>query len=217
MKMESGMPNLSASQPSSSSCAKCAGVGYVFDKERGVARECDCAPERRVAYRLPPLYRQARLKDFPAALIEQAVKWTENPGLGLLITGKTGTGKTHLAAALVRFLTLSRKDACFLPCEELYAQIRRCYSANGDEDLVMREHFTRQFLFLDDLGAGSLSDHERRVTLRVLNQRQSNALPICVTTNWSLEQIAERMDERIAGRLQSLTAIELAGPDRRAK
>jgi len=74
-----------------------------------------------------------------------------------------------------------------------------------------------RYLILDDLGAGSLSDCERRYTLELLDTRLNKMRPTVVTSNWSLQEIAERMDDRIASRLAGFAALELAGNDRRIK
>jgi hypothetical protein len=50
-----------------------------------------------------------------------------------------------------------------------------------------------------------------------LDRRLNDVLPTCVTTNWSPEQIAERMDDRIASRIQSFVLLRLDGSDWRAK
>jgi len=72
-----------------------------------------------------------------------------------------------------------------------------------------------RFLVLDDLGAGSLSDCERRYTLELIDTRLNSMRPTIVTSNWNLEEISERMDDRVASRLAGFAALELAGKDRR--
>lgn len=68
---------------------------------------------------------------------------------------------------------------------------------------------------MDDLGAGSLSDHERRCTLELLDRRLDAMRPTVVTTNWTIEQIGERMDERIASRLGGFVVMAFTGGDQR--
>jgi DNA replication protein DnaC len=144
----------------------------------------------------------------------------------MLISGPVGTGKTHLAAALLRYLTESRREAMFCRAEQFYSDLRGTYNSNSEaEETVFADlcapvrrsgvKARRHFLILDDLGAGSLSDHERRYTLVLLDRRLDACNPTIVTTNWNLEQIAERMDDRIASRLASFYHVGLTGQDRR--
>jgi hypothetical protein len=201
-------------QPSSEpQCPECSGIGYVRTK-RGM-RECACAAERRAIARLPLRFRQATLLDFPKNIQDFVLDWLTNPREGLLLTGAVGTGKTHLLAAIARTLLLTDQEAVFHRCAELYTALRACYGENCSEESVLRKYFAPRWLFLDDLGAGSLSDFERRNTLEILDQRSNRKLPTAVSTNWSLEEIAVRIDDRIASRLGALIGLELSGEDRR--
>jgi hypothetical protein len=203
-----------SSEPQEVECPKCAGTGYV----RGAVgmRECACTAERRVIARLPLRFKRASLVDFPRGVQEFVLGWLSDPRDGLLLTGAVGTGKTHLLAAMARTLLLTSQEAVFRRCAELYASLRVCYRENRSEEAVLSEYTAPRWLFLDDLGAGSLSDFERRNALEILDQRFNRNLPTAISTNWSLEQIAERMDDRIASRLSALHAMELSGEDKRS-
>jgi DNA replication protein DnaC len=122
----------------------------------------------------------------------------EKPGAGLLIIGPVGSGKTHLASTLVRILILSGSDARFVTAERFYADLREAHRTGASEGSVFDSFETTTFLVIDDLGAGSLSDHERRSTLALLDRRINTNRPTIVTTNWQLGKIAECMDDRIA-------------------
>lgn len=208
--------NLTSSE--TTKCADCEGGGFKLVEKNGSrrAQECHCVAERRVVSRLPLRYQKASLLDFSGPTREFIVDWISKPGDGLLITGPVGSGKTHLAAACCRTLILIHQEAFFQRCADLYKLIRETYRTNMSEESVIEASDNRRFVFLDDLGSGSLSDHERRVTLEILDRRLNRILPTCVTTNWSLEEISERMDDRISSRLQSFTQLKLDGRDRRA-
>lgn len=181
------------------------------------ARECGCLAEKRVQSRLPKRFREASLMHFPETIRNFALDWLAKPKDGLLIAGPVGTGKTHLAAALVRTLLLIKQEASFRRCSDLYSDLRESYRVESGEEVVLSRYTRHKFLFLDDLGAGSLSDHERRFTLEVLDRRLNDLLPTCVTTNWNSQEIAEKMDDRIASRLESFNCLQLQGRDRRSE
>lgn len=168
----------------------------------------------------PPKYHQARLADFSRSLIEAVVLWLGAPTEGLLLTGATGSGKTHLACGMMRVMFELGKSPLFCRAADLYLEIRNSYGAREDdpnEKEIMEGYCEVSLLVLDDIGSGSLSDHERAVMLNLLDRRGNARLPTIVTTNMSLEEIGAKMDERIASRLKGYTAIAFTGADRRGR
>jgi DNA replication protein DnaC len=132
------------------------------------------------------------------------------------LAGPTGTGKTHMAAAIVRQRLAAARPVLFKRASDFFFAVRKSFSQpNTSEEDVIREYAEHPMLILDDLGSGSLSDHERRCTLRLLDIRLDDLRPTVVTTNRTIEQIRERMDERIASRLSEFIVLAFVGIDRR--
>ncbi len=206
-----------ASSPSSSGpdCSLCGGEGYF--RAPGGMRLCGCLREKRILRELPPLYHRATLADFNLDVRDRIEDWARDPGCGLLLAGGTGTGKTYLAAAVLRRHMEQGHRAAFRRCPEFYSALRDVYRTGDAEASVTEPLYGTPLLVLDDVGAGSLSDYERRSTLEVLDQRMNRMLPTVVTTNWSIGKIAELLDERIASRLAAFTALELQGHDQRLR
>ena len=143
------------------------------------------------------------------------MSWLKSPGEGLLLSGTVGSGKTHLAAAIVRERIEHGTTASFRRMADFYAALRESYRTNVSEAEVVRPYVDSPLMVLDDLGAGSLTDFERRSTLEILDQRQNRMRPTIVTTNWELGEVAEKMDDRISSRLAMYRNLRLAGADRR--
>ena len=196
-------------------CMQCHDTGWISGNR---LQTCPCRRERILRAAIPRRYQSADLEDFPPETSRTVLQWFEQPTDGLLLCGSTGTGKTHMAAAIVRLQLKAGKKALFKRASEFYSAIRKSYNApDSNEEDVMREYAQIPLLALDDLGAGSLSDHERRCTLEVLDRRLDAMLPTIVTTNWTIDQIGDRMDERIASRLGGFFIVAITGRDRRAE
>jgi DNA replication protein DnaC len=195
----------------------CDGSGWIRDKKTNQVSECRCAFERRVKALVPLRFQGAQLAEFKPAVLEPTERWLAKPDDGLLLLGGVGTGKTHLAAAIVMMLARARRRVEFLPAASLFRQIRETFVENRNESEILDGFQSKEFLCLDDIGSGALSGFERRILLEILERRLNDLRPTIITTNWGLDQIAEEIDERIGSRLSGFMRIELKGDDRRRR
>lgn len=186
-------------------------------------KRCPCQYERIIRFQLPQRYHAAKLGDFNPALAKLITAWLANCGReefegrdGLFLCGKTGTGKTHLAAAILRYQITNGRSCRFRRAAQLFQAVRDSYGNDSlSEAEVLSEFVEAPMLILDDLGTGSLSDHERRYTLEVLDTRLNANRPTIITSNLTIEQIRDAMDDRIASRLNTFKLISFNGQDRR--
>jgi DNA replication protein DnaC len=179
---------------------------------------CECQVSARVARQIPKLYQNASLKDFKAATIDSIGQFFRNSNsVGLLISGAAGVGKTHLAVAITRVLIEQKADVFFIETARIFSELRERMRRDESEEALLMRYVYVPWLVLDDLGAGSFSDFERRVTLDLLNRRGNEGRKTIVTSNLELKAISEVLDERIASRLSAFEHIGAQGKDRRAQ
>jgi DNA replication protein DnaC len=211
-------------------CPRCNDTGYEMVGPDGKrvpfgthvpgqkAARCGCTLAARIASRLPKLYQAAHLKDFHSAAIGRVGEFLRNPrSLGLLISGPAGAGKTHLAAAIARALIEANFNVLFLEVARVFSELRERMRSDESEEALLSRYVEVPFLVLDDLGAGSFSDFERRVLLDLLNRRGNERRKTIVTSNLELAELEEHLDERIASRLSAFDRMRATGKDRRAQ
>jgi DNA replication protein DnaC len=104
---------------------------------------------------------------------------------GLLFVGNSGTGKTHLAVAVLRELIGRGHEGIFFLYQNLLERIQRSYNkASGAAD---REAFQIaldcEILVLDDLGAHRISEWVEDTITSIITHRCNHNKPIIVTTN----------------------------------
>ena len=143
-----------------------------------------------------------------------ALKFAEAPCDWLLYTGRYGTGKTHLAAAIANYALSHGREVIFQPVPDLLDRLRMGYGNTEDsyEDRFDR-YRTVPLLILDDLGAQSPTPWAEEKLYQIINHRYVNKLPTVVTSNVNMRD----WDGRIASRLRDpmVNHISMQVPDYR--
>lgn len=121
---------------------------------------------------------------------------------GLRLIGPYGSGKTHLAAAIIHKLAENGVKSYFAVVPELLDIMRRDYD---DNNAMWRNVEYASLLVLDDLGAERPTEWTREQLYRLINSRYETLLPTVITTNYSTKDLVERIGQRIVSRLVEMT------------
>jgi DNA replication protein DnaC len=173
------------------------------NKDRRVTR-CDCQLRARTgalleAARIPRRYEHCELAsyttDLPGsnpslalALISAskfAQEYDPGEGAGLLIIGKIGTGKTHLAVGIIKELINKGIPCLFYDYRELLKEIQNSYNTTVQttELDVLRPVFETDVLVLDELGAVKPTEWVGDTVSLILNARYNDNRTTIITTN----------------------------------
>lgn len=141
------------------------------------------------------------------ALIE-AMKASEN-GTNLILAGKPGTGKTHLAVAIAIRAMENGRQAIFRLVSAMLDEIQSAIRDNGDYDGLMKKFKTAPSLVLDDLGHENMTPARASYLHQIIDFRYCENLQTIVTTNartpeelysWSGEEFISPIISRLMGR-----------------
>ena len=151
---------------------------------------------------------------------EYLENWEENQeaGRGLYFCGGVGTGKTHLAVAVMNELIhRKRVPSLFVTVPELLDNLREVYNKPGrDLDEWMDAVQNADFLVLDDLGSERPTEWVRERIFVIVNHRYREALPTVFTSNIGPKDLAEQLGGRTASRIIAMCDwIALEGDDYR--
>jgi DNA replication protein DnaC len=245
-------------------CPLCEGTGWKTlpasadaPKNRRVTR-CDCQLRARAqsllaAARIPRRYEHCELAsftaDFPGAHASLAFahlsatrfaqEYDPRDGMGLLIIGKIGTGKTHLAVGITKELIHKGVQCLFYDYRELLKEIQNSYNATVQttELDVLRPVFETDVLVLDELGAVKPTEWVWDTVSLILNSRYNENRTTIITTNFEDqpaagangsvsaaraaargETLGDRIGERMRSRLHEMCrVIKMDGEDFRQK
>ena len=151
---------------------------------------------------------------------EYLAGWDDNreEGRGLYLCGDVGTGKTHLAVAVMTELIRRRRvPSLFVTVPEFLDNLRGAYNDPGrDIDEWMDAVKNADLLVLDDLGAEKPNAWVRERLFVVVNHRYREALPTIFTSNIGPRDLTEQLGDRTASRIIAMSEwVGLEGDDYR--
>jgi DNA replication protein DnaC len=141
----------------------------------------------------------ARSQEVYRRCVEDARAFAERPDGWLVLSGASGCGKTHIAAAAANRILERGEPALFMVVPDLLDHLRAAYNPNaemGYDELSDRVR-NAPVLVLDDLGAQSATAWAQEKLFQIINHRFNARLPTIVTTNLAPEQLDERLRSRL--------------------
>lgn len=145
---------------------------------------------------------------------EWAEHYPEASSRDLMLTGKSGLGKTFLLHAMAEKMITRGVDVLILSAYRLLEIVRKAYFSNDDN---APEIANAEVLMIDDLGSEPMIQNVTVEQLfNLLNERQSKGLSTIISTNLDMNEFRKRYTERIASRLRDkrhCRIITLEGKD----
>jgi len=167
------------------------------------------------------LFKDEKMKLFPK-LIQTGLRRTNlrasKGGFeSMYLFGPTGVGKTFkacqnaLEAMKWDFMQGKITTCGFYNVPNLLLRIKNTFSKDAVESemAVYKELRDYSYLILDDLGVEKNSEWSFQTLYVIISYRYDNMLPIIITSNYSLEELAVKMgQERITSRIGQMCKIE---------
>lgn len=209
-------------------CPVCKNFGYIakFDEDGTLhAEKCKCM-EKRVSIRN---LERSGLKDMVGRYtfdnyvaedpvrrgVKAAAERFCNADSGwFFISGKSGSGKTHICTAAASRLMDSGKAVRYMIWRDGSAELKSVIT-DGEEYQARIQPLKRvSVLYIDDFFKGGVSEADIRLAFEILNARYNNSkLRTIISTERSLEDIL-RLDEALGSRIyERAKGFVLAAPN----
>jgi DNA replication protein DnaC len=223
-------------------CEVCGGTGWEVVLEGNISRAKRCSCSREPANdrlvklaKIPPRFLGCEFENYePQSFHQERAKSllmnyvADYPHLddeifreaGLLFTGRSGRGKTHLAVAVMKGLLKKGISCLFVDFHELLAEIRNSYDelSQTSELQILRPILNVDVLLLDDLASQRMTEWMQDTVFHIINLRYGQKKPLIVTTNLSMEplkgspqsSLQDRLGYRVISRLYEMcTGIDV--------
>ncbi len=128
----------------------------------------------------------------------------------LWLTGASGTGKTMLAAMIIK-----ECGGCYRKSYQLVNEARRADSYNSSEDKngMINRYAGYRLLVIDEVGKDTgRADEEWNILWQIINERYENMLPIVIVSNLAKSELAGYFGQHIVDRfVENGKTVEFTG------
>ena len=126
-------------------------------------------------------------------------------GASLVFVGNVGTGKNHLACAIINEILPKGFSARIVTVTGLLRSIKESFRSGVTQESVIAEVSGVDLLVIDEVSAWSCQPDDARVLFEIINRRSEVSAPTILIANGSLAEIKEgfgRLAEPIFDRLR---------------
>jgi DNA replication protein DnaC len=148
------------------------------------------------------------------AAFRVASEFAKSPDGWLVFWGDNGSGKTHLAAAIVNYRYQNNQPTLFVVVPDFLDHLRSTFSPESkiSYDQLFERVKTAPLLIMDDFGKQTTTPWAQEKLYQVINYRYNALLPTVITTNCSPDEIYSPISSRFKDP-QISTLFHITAPD----
>jgi DNA replication protein DnaC len=141
---------------------------------------------------------------FKSAVLTYANMISQNVdrGIGLSMSGETGTGKTHVACCLLQSVIAKGGTALYTTATDMVDTVSATYSGKGSKEAAIESFVNPDLLCLDELGRESGEEHSKNLIFRVLDKRNHHRKPTIICTNLDAKALLAYLGAPMVDRLK---------------
>lgn len=120
----------------------------------------------------------------------------------LLLLGGVGVGKTHLSLAIANVVINRGYSVIFGNSQNIISDLQaEEFNENREIQYDKRAVLNCDLLIIDDLGTEVLNQSRIAILYNIINSRLLSKLPTIISSNFTLDELEEKYDQRIFSRI----------------
>lgn len=136
-----------------------------------------------------------------------AEKWLDRKakGGGLVLCGKPGTGKNHLACAIAHHVINEHQDSVFITTAmRIIRKVKSTWERKAElsEAEVLEFYCEKDLLIIDEIGVQFGTESELIILFEIINERYEQMRPTILISNLSESELAKYIGERVIDRMR---------------
>lgn len=225
------LARLEARYPRIQECPTCEGTGsYIFHSE---IHPCDCMGQKQLHKQylnagIGTTYQRLDFPDYEGdkEVLKFLLRYIEgyeryaSRGIGLLLTGSFGTGKSFLASLILKEFVKQGYRCFSTTFAQTIDMLTAGWKSNDDRRYFQRRFVDSEILLLDDVGRElrSKSNLTEATFDTILRTRVQEGRPTFITTNMSPEELGDGYGSAVLSLLKEHSIVcEMSGEDFRSQ
>jgi DNA replication protein DnaC len=121
-----------------------------------------------------------------------------------VFSGRPGTGKNHLAAAICNELLLRGKSVMIITVADIMSAMKGTFSDGADttEERLINDLSNVDLLVIDEIGMQTESRYEKVIINQIVDRRSSSKRPTGMLTNLPIKEMNALLGERVMDRMR---------------
>ena len=181
----------------------------AWQKEQGAIRSAALERENRA---IRPLHQNCSFENYRVecegqmnalSKARQYVEEFDGNIASFIFSGKPGTGKNHLAAAICNELLLRGKSVLIITVADIMSAMKDTFRNSGtSEEQLLNDLSNVDLLVIDEIGVQTESKYEKVIINQIVDRRSSSKRPTGMLTNSNMEEMTKLLGERVMDRMR---------------
>lgn len=154
------------------------------------------------------------MKDKVTSYLIQFDKIKNDRNNSILLSGKSGCGKTHLSLALANNLLKKKEVAVvYMPYRDIITSLKQNMLDEDYYRKTLAKYQKAEVLLIDDLLKGKITESDVNIMFELINYRYLNRLPMIISTEYGQRKLLD-FDEAIGSRIYEMCkgyVVEIKG------